>query len=45
LNKLVVCSTPTGKRSIDNITGFIVDFGVRRCGKRVEKIEQACVTT
>ncbi len=30
-----------GKRSIDNITSFIVDFGVRRCGKRVDQIEQA----
>ena len=32
---------PGGKRSIENVTGFIVDFGVRRCGKRVDKIEQA----
>ena len=28
-------------RSIDNTTAFIVDFGVRRCGKRLAKIEQA----
>lgn len=27
--------------SIDNVTGFIVDFGVRRCGKRLPKVEQA----
>ena len=31
---------PSG-RSIDNTTAFIIDFGVRRCGKPLAKIEEA----
>ena len=29
------------RRSIDDVPSFIVDFGVRRCGKRLPKVEQA----
>ena len=30
-----------GHKSIDNVTAFITDFGVRRCGKRLSKVERA----
>jgi alpha-N-acetylglucosaminidase len=31
----------TSRHSIDDVYAFIVDFGVRRCGKRLAKIETA----